>query len=95
MLQWFFGLSPLYRILILAIIVSLLLFASPFVKVTPRNIAKTFLFLVAAVLIYFLWSGEDPRSALKRISQPPSEENPLPSVPKYYEDPEKRWGENR
>lgn len=95
MLQWFFDLTPLYRILTLAVILSLVIFAVPSFKVNPRNLLKALLLLVAAVLLYFLWSGENPDNALEQMSRPSTPEKRLPSVPKYYEDPEKRWQDSR
>jgi len=95
MLDWFFDLTPLYRILVLAAVLAFLIFAAPSVKLTFRNLVKAFFVLAAALLIYFLWTGENPRHAFQRINQPAATEQPTPSIPNYYADPEKNWGNNK
>jgi len=95
MLDWFFDLTPLYRILVLATVLAFLIFAAPSVKLTFRNLVKAFFVLAAALLIYFFWTGENPRQAFQRISHPAATEQPVHSIPKYYDDPEKNWENNK
>ena len=95
MIEWFLDLTPLYRILMVAVIGFFLFLIFPGVKINLRNIVKAIVLIVAALLLYSIYSGQSPDTLFQRATQPSAEREAPVSVPKYYEDPEKRWQKNR
>lgn len=95
MIDWFLSLEPVNRILVLTVCAAFLFLAIPGLKINLRNIIKAIILFVAAMLLFTLFFKENPMDLIERATEPPTVEKAPISVPKYYEDPEKRWQENR
>jgi len=94
-MEWFLGLPPVNQLLVVAAIIALIVISIPGIKITLRKIVKFFILILAAALIYSLWTGGNPaREVQQSVQRASQEESPPKTVPKYYEDPEKRWGNN-
>ena len=95
MIDWFLGLPMEDRLLLGVVFLSFVFLIFPGVKINFRNIIKAIIVVIAAFLLYTLYTGETPTALFNEVAQPPPQEKAPLSVPNYYEDPEKRWQENR
>ena len=95
MIEWFLELAPVNRILVLAVFLFFIFLVVPGVKVNLRNIIRAIVIVVAALLLYSVYSGEKPATLFQRATQSSMEQDAPVSVPKYYDDPEKRWQQNK
>ena len=95
MIDWFLDLPLEDRLLLGVVCLSFAFLIFPGVKINMRNLIKAIIVVIAAYLLYTLYTGETPTALLNEAVQPPRHEKAPVTVPKYYEDPEKRWQENR
>jgi flagellar basal body-associated protein FliL len=94
-MEWFLGLPRVNQLLVVAAIIALVAISIPGIKITLRKIVKFLIIILAAALLYSVWTGENPARQVQQSAQRASQEqSPPKTVPKYYEDPEKRWGNN-
>lgn len=94
MINWFLGLEPVNRLLLLTACAAFIIIALPGIKINLRSIIMACILIVAALFLFTLFTNESPKTFLEEATEPPAVQKAPLSVPEYYKDPEKRYQEN-